>query len=83
MQLFNEATLDLSKSGEPTICKVLPLFKLIETHLEDVIANFALEYDDPYGIQNAFEKGLKKHQKYLQKALVSDYPLLGAGESFS
>jgi hypothetical protein len=62
----------------PTICKVLPLYKLIEEHLKRAKEDLELE-DDPYGLARAIDAGLKKLDVYLNRALVSDYPLLGAG----
>jgi hypothetical protein len=66
--------------GIATICKVLPLFKAIEKHLQKAIDDLELEID-MYGLQSALEASLEKHRFYLDKALWSNYPLLGAGMS--
>ncbi|KAL4262261.1 Zinc finger BED domain-containing [Pleurotus pulmonarius] len=74
---FNEATIELSKSSEPTICKVLPVYKSIETHLKTHI-NKLKETEDTYNIRGGLEAGLAKLNKHSQKAVESDYILLGA-----
>jgi hypothetical protein len=43
----------------PTICKVLPLYKLLEEHLRCAKEDLELE-DDPYGLACAVNTGLKK-----------------------
>jgi hypothetical protein len=63
----------------PTICKVLPLYKTIQKHLEVAILDPDLENDEAYGLKGALEAGLAKIDLHLGKALVGDYPLLGAG----
>jgi hypothetical protein len=63
----------------PTICKVLPLYKTIQKHLEVAILDPDLENDKAYGLKGALEAGLAKIDLHLGKALVGDYPLLGAG----
>jgi hypothetical protein len=60
-----------------TICKVLPLYKAIQQHLESAIADPDLTADD-HGLANALAAGLVKINIYLNKALVGHYPLLGA-----
>jgi hypothetical protein len=75
------ATLELSKAGVPTVCKILPLYKLIEC-LEKAREDLELEVD-MFGLYNALDAGLSKLEVYLERALVSDYPLLGAGISYA
>lgn len=75
-QVLQDATLEFSKKGVPTISKVLPLYKLMETKL----ATLADEYEaDEPEIARALRAGSEKAQLYVGKALLSDYPLLGAG----
>jgi hypothetical protein len=81
LQKFQHATLDFSKTKVPTICKVLPLYKTIQKHLEDAILDPDLE-NDSYGLKGALEAGLAKIDLHLGKALVGHYPLLGAGTLF-
>lgn len=64
----------------PTICKVLPLYKVIQQHLESAIVDLDLAADD-HGLKNVLAAGLAKINIYLDKALVGHYPLLGAGQS--
>lgn len=40
----------------------------------------ALEENDIHGLEDALTAGLNKLRIHMEKALVSDYPLLGAGE---
>ncbi|KAF8583621.1 hypothetical protein K439DRAFT_1617328 [Ramaria rubella] len=75
--LFNQATLELSKANAPTICKVLPLYKLVQEHLQCALHDTQLEYN-PYGLDSAIQAGLDKVEKYLHHAIRSDYILLGA-----
>jgi hypothetical protein len=81
LQIFYEATLELSKSNVPTICKVLPLYNLIEQHLRKALANLELE-SDMYNLDSAIEASLDKLEKYKNRALNSDYVLLGAGKCY-
>ncbi|KAJ7192115.1 hypothetical protein GGX14DRAFT_380455 [Mycena pura] len=77
MSILQEATLDLSKKGVPTICKVLPLYKIVQQHLEDSLANISLA-EDTCNLRAAIQAGLDKLNKHTEKALVSDFPLIGA-----
>lgn len=77
-QIFYQAMLDLSKAHMPTICKVLPLYKLIQECLNHAIDDLRIE-PNPYLLQDAFQAGQDKLTKYLTKALISDYTILGAG----
>jgi len=74
------ATLELSKTKVPTICKVLPLYKMIQQHLETAINDPDL-IEDKLGLKAALNAGLEKIDIHLKKSLVGDYPLLGAGRS--
>ena len=78
-QKFQLATLELSKSKVPTICMVLPLYKMIERHLQTAIEDDDLRHEVFLGLKNGLKAGLKKTRKHLDKALEGDYPLLGAG----
>ncbi|TFY75902.1 hypothetical protein EWM64_g8111 [Hericium alpestre] len=77
LKIFHEATLDLSKANEPTICKTLPLYKLIEDCLHAEHKKVA-RTADKYNLKHALDAGLKKLSLYMSKALISDYILLGA-----
>lgn len=78
LQILQEATLDLSKKGVPTICKVLPLYKIVQTHLESSFA--AIDpAEDTCNLRAAIQAGLAKLHTHTEKALISDYPLIGAG----
>jgi hypothetical protein len=79
-KIFHQATLELSKAGVPTICKVLPLYRLVQEHLEHALRDLELEYDS-YGLEDAIQAGLTKLEKYLKRAVKNDYVLLGAGAS--
>ncbi|KAF8577228.1 hypothetical protein K439DRAFT_1365232 [Ramaria rubella] len=72
-----KATLELSKTRVPTICKVLPLYKLVQEHLEAALHDLGMEHDI-YGISIAVQAGLDKLEKYLDCAMDNDYVLLGA-----
>ncbi|KAF8582211.1 hypothetical protein K439DRAFT_1304374, partial [Ramaria rubella] len=76
LEIFQQATLELSKTGVPTICKILPLYKLIEEHLDTGLCDLELEMDN-YGLEDAIQAGLDKLMTYIDHALMSDYPLLG------
>lgn len=69
-------TLEFSKKGVPTIPKILPLYKLMETHLSTLADKHELE--EPQ-LARALRAGSEKAKVYVGKALISDYPLLGAG----
>ncbi|KAF8587733.1 hypothetical protein K439DRAFT_1337347 [Ramaria rubella] len=75
-QIFQQATLELSKTGMPMICKILLLYKLIEEHLNTGLHDLELKMDN-YGLEDAIQAGLDKLMTYIDHALVSDYPLLG------
>ncbi|KAJ7486944.1 hypothetical protein FB451DRAFT_1228382 [Mycena latifolia] len=77
MSILQEATLDLSKKGVPTICKVLPLYKIAQVHLEESLANIS-DAEDTCNLCAAIRAGLAKLNKHTERVLVSDYPLVGA-----
>jgi hypothetical protein len=60
---------------------VLPLYKMIQQHLMTTINDPDLRKDTS-GFKSGLKSGLKKITKHLETALVGDYPLLGAGQSF-
>lgn len=76
-QHLQNATVDLSKKGVPTICKVLPIYKTIEVHLVSAKVEANLHPDATFPLEDALQAGLKKLRTYISKALKSDYPLLG------
>ncbi|KAF8591394.1 hypothetical protein K439DRAFT_892490 [Ramaria rubella] len=76
LKIFDQATLELSKTCVPTICKVLPLYKLVQEHLKAALRNLEMEHDI-YGISIAVQAGLDKLEKYLDRAMDNDYVLLG------
>jgi hypothetical protein len=82
-KVFQDATLEFSQTKVPTISKVLPLFKIIQQHLQKALNDPDLVKDRSgmkyRGLKTALKCGLEKIGKYLEKALVSDYTLLGAG----
>jgi hypothetical protein len=84
MQKFQDATLEFSQTKVPTICKVLPLFKTIQHHIQDALHDPDLVRDksgQKYGgLKSGLKAGLKKLDIHLEKALIGDYPLLSAGE---
>ena len=69
------------------ITKVLPLIKMIQQHLEDALKDPDLTKDKSgqkyWGLKCGLQEGLRKINTHLDKALIGDYPLLGAGEYFS
>ncbi|KAJ6466771.1 hypothetical protein C8R45DRAFT_838934, partial [Mycena sanguinolenta] len=77
MEVLHDATLDLSKKGVPTICKILPLYKVVKDHLEEHRAAI-LPVDDTCNLRKAIKAGIAKLQIHIDKALISDYPLIGA-----
>ena len=83
-QKYQDATLEFSQSKVPTISKVLPLFKMIQQHLEDALKDPNLTKDQSgqkyWGLKCHLKVGLEKMNCHLEKALVGDYPLLSAGE---
>jgi hypothetical protein len=58
---------------------VLPLYKMIERHLQTAIDDEDLHQEPFLGLKSGLKAGLKKTKKHLDKALEGDYPLLGAG----
>jgi hypothetical protein len=60
---------------------VLPLYKMIQQHLMMTINDPDLR-EDTLGFKSGLKSGLKKINKHLETALVGDYPLLGASQSF-
>lgn len=83
-KVFQDATLEFSQTKVPTICKVLPLFKMIQQHLQKTLNDPDLAKDKSgikyCGLKTGLKCGLDKINVHLEKALISDYPLLGAGE---
>ncbi|KAG2110208.1 uncharacterized protein F5147DRAFT_651863 [Suillus discolor] len=77
LSLFYTSTLDLSCKHVPTICYTLPLYKQLELHM-DTYCRQASEENDIHGLEDALTAGLNKLRIHMEKALVSDYPLLGA-----
>ncbi|KIK74552.1 hypothetical protein PAXRUDRAFT_19762 [Paxillus rubicundulus Ve08.2h10] len=75
--LFHSSTLDLLKKGVTTICKMLPLYKLVEQHLTSHLSRARKDFSS-YGLNIAIGSGLRKLEYHLETALTSDYPLLGA-----
>ncbi|KAJ7861660.1 hypothetical protein B0H14DRAFT_2575792 [Mycena olivaceomarginata] len=73
--VLQDVTLEFSKKGVPTICKVLPLYKLMETKLAELADEYELE---EFNIARALRAGSEKAKQYVGNALISDYPLLGA-----
>ena len=80
-------TLEFLQTKAPTITKVLPLFKIIQQHLEDMLKDPDLIKDKSgqkyQGLKCGLQEGIHKINTHLHKALIGDYPLLGAGECFS
>jgi hypothetical protein len=80
-KVIQDATLNLSEKGVPTIRKVLPLYKVVQSHLETSPAAIS-PADDTCNLRNAIKAGLANLQIHIDKALISDYPLIGAGTNF-
>ena len=84
IQKFQDVTLEFLQMKVPTISKVLPLFKMIQQHLEDSLRDPDLvkdKFGQKYcGLKSDIKVGLDKINIHLRKALVGDYPLLGAGK---
>src|SRR4051812_19507186 len=84
IQVYQDVTLQFSQTKVPSICKVLPLFKAIQQHLQKALDDPDLAKDKSgmkyRGLKAGLKAGLEKINIYLEKALVGDYPLLGAGE---
>ncbi|KAJ7117991.1 hypothetical protein C8R43DRAFT_901672 [Mycena crocata] len=74
LQVLENCTLEFSKKTVPTISKILPLYKLMEVSL----TKSAEEYRSDPTLHAALLAGAKKATKYIDKALVGDYVLLGA-----
>ena len=62
------------------ICQTLPLYKQLEKHLNDHIAKTSKRLQSKYHLKSALNAGLAKLSHHIDKALESDYPLLGTGE---
>ncbi|OBZ67474.1 hypothetical protein A0H81_12662 [Grifola frondosa] len=73
---FQSVTLAFSRAGVPTICLILPLYKYMETHMNDSVRKHCKP--NQAQLQLALGNGLKKLNVYMEKALLSKYPLLGA-----
>ncbi|VDC00043.1 unnamed protein product [Peniophora sp. CBMAI 1063] len=76
---FEQGTRDLSMSGVPTLCMVLPIYKSLEEHLKAQISALTVSFEDTedeFKIVNAVKLGLDKLSIYLEKAVKSDYHLL-------
>jgi hypothetical protein len=84
VQIFQDATLKFSQTKVLTISKVLPLLKMVQQHLQAALQDPDLVKDRSgmkyRGLKHGFKAGLAKIDIHLEKALVGDYPLLGAGE---
>ena len=84
VQIYQDATLEFSQTTVPTICKVLPLLKMVQQHLQVALDDPNLNKDRSgmryQGLKHGLKAGLDKINTHLEKALVGDYPLLGAGE---
>jgi hypothetical protein len=85
-QIYQDATSEFSQTKVPTISKVLPLFKAIQQHLQSALKDPDLVRDRSgqiyRGLKSGLKAGLAKIDTYLTKALVGDYPLLGARKFF-
>ena len=83
-QIYQNATSEFSQTKVPTISKVLPLFKAIQQHLQNVLKDPDLVKDKSgqkyWGLKSGLKAGLAKIDIHLKKALMGDYPLLGAHE---
>ncbi|KAJ7832433.1 hypothetical protein B0H14DRAFT_1174627 [Mycena olivaceomarginata] len=75
LEVLQAVTLELSRKGVPTICKILPLYKLMETRLASLADEH--EFEEPQ-IARALRAGSEKAKQYVGKALISDYPLLAS-----
>ncbi|KAJ7449761.1 hypothetical protein B0H11DRAFT_2332104, partial [Mycena galericulata] len=75
LQVLKQCTLEFSKKRVPTICKVLPLYKLIQVTLTDLATKH--ENDEPT-LSDALLAGASMATKYISNALFGDYVLLGA-----
>jgi hypothetical protein len=52
--------------------------------METRLTELADEYEfEEFNIANVLRAGSEKARQYVAKALISDYPLLGAGSHFS
>jgi hypothetical protein len=82
MQKYQAATLEFSQTGTPTISKVLPLYKMIQQHLESALRDPDLIKDKSGQKYRGLKSGLNTINIHINNTLVGDYPLLGAGETF-
>ncbi|KAJ7098408.1 hypothetical protein C8R44DRAFT_748238 [Mycena epipterygia] len=69
VEVLQDVTLEFSKKGVLTICKVLPLYKLMETKLAELADKYEFE---EFNISRALHAGSKKAKQYIGKALISD-----------
>jgi len=85
IQKFQATTLEFLQANLPMISKVLPLFKMIQKHLQEALWDPNITKDKSgqkyHGLKNGLKAGLNKIDIHLNNALVGDYPLLGARES--
>jgi hypothetical protein len=83
-QGLSPGVLSHSQTKVPTICKILPLFKAIQHHIRDTLNDSDLTRDTSglkySGLKSGLKASLKKLDIHLEKALIGDYPLLGASE---
>ncbi|KAJ6468730.1 hypothetical protein C8R45DRAFT_837649 [Mycena sanguinolenta] len=77
IEVLHGATLNLSKKSVPIICKILTLYKVVKDHLEEHRATI-LPVDDTCNLRKAIKAGIAKLQIHIDKALISDYLLIGA-----
>lgn len=61
---------------------VLPIYKSIETHIDNTIAMID-EDNDPYQLKAALQAGRDKLKVHFDKALEGQYALLGTGAKLS
>jgi hypothetical protein len=76
LQVLKSCTLEFSKKGVPTISKILPLYKLMVVKLTALAAECLTE---EHNLAGALLAGAWMATKYINKALVGDFALLGAG----
>ena len=73
IQKFRDATLEFLQTKVPTISKVLPLFKMIQQHLEDSLRDPDLIKDKSgqkyCGLKSGIKAGLDKINIHLERLL--------------
>ena len=73
IQKFRDATLEFLQTKVPTISKVLPLFKMIQQHLEDLLRDPDLIKDKSgqkyCGLKSGIKAGLDKINIHLERLL--------------